>query len=221
MAIYQDRLIVEIKKECKKGQSVENFINNWIRSGENFSSLFQFLISKGVETNKNSVWKTFRSMLTLPYSYENQFLYKWNSVAKAKGFVNAKQMITSWKKQKYTQAQIAEELGLFPPNVAVIVNAILNDAKTFKPPWDHKHLKIRNRDGFSQQNAIKNWNEKLEKVGYENLQKAIEGMKNEGLNYTEMAKKLDISVRAFRHRRKRIRRPEDNKMLLIKRRNLK
>lgn len=209
MAIYQDRLISKIQKECKRGQSVKNFINNWIRSGETFKSLFQFLISKGVETNKNSVWRTFRPMLTLPYLYENQFLYKWNSIAKTKGFVNAKQMITSWKEQKYTQAQIATELGLFTCNVGVVIEAILNDGKDFKPIRDLKHPKLRNKDGFSRRDFIEIWNKKFEEMGYENLRQAMDGMENDGLNYSDMARKLGISPRAFRWRRRRIKELRD------------
>lgn len=210
MALYQDKLISEIQKVCKKGQSVENFVNNWIRSGESFDSLYQFLITRGVQTNKNSVWRTFRPMLTLPYSYKDQFFYKWNAIAKTKGFVTAEQMITSWEEQKYTQKQIADELGLFASNVGPVIKAILDGGESFKAVRDLKHAKAQDEDGFSRRDFIEAWDEKLKKMGYENLRQAIEEMKSEGLNYSEMGRSLGISPRAFRWRRRRIREQEED-----------
>ena len=217
MALYQDKLVSEIQKECKKGQSVENFINNWFRSGENFGALYQFLLAKGVQTNKNSVYQTFRPMLTIRYLYKDQFFYKWNSIAKTKGFANAKQMILTWKELKYSNTQMAEELGLFASNLGPVIDAILEDGDTFKKPRNFKIPKTRNRDGFSAKDHIKLWDDKLKNMGYENLRQAIDDMKSRGFNFSEMAKEFGISPRNFRWRRKRIKEKDEDALYAAKR----
>ncbi len=207
MAQYQEQLILEIKKVCRRGQTVENFVNNWIHSGQSFNALYQFLLSKGVETNRNSVWSTFRPMLTIPYQYSNQFMYKWNAIAKTKGFVNAKQMITLWKKQKYTQILISQELGLNlcdSRHISSTIEEILNDGKSFKK-GEGSHLpKAKNQDGFARQDRILVWREKLRSLGYESLREALERMETKGMTFLEIAETLGITPRGLRWRKKRL-----------------
>ena len=213
MPQYQEQLIKEVKKLCKREQTVENFIDLWIRSGETFKSLYQLLLSRGVETNRNSVYKTFRSMLGLPYSTRDAFLYKWNAIARTKGFANAKQMIAFWKKQKYNNRQIAEELGRYPRgalNTKVLIDHILSDGTEIKTSKSHPYPKKRNEGGFSRKDRAEEWLIKLNDMGFSTFREAVDTWKSRGLNYTDMAKLIGISVRAFRWRRKRLKEVEES-----------
>jgi hypothetical protein len=189
--------------------SLEEFVNEWVQNGGTFSSLQEWLmLNYSMEYCMATVWRILRNYLTIPYTHEDQFWYKWNAIAKAKGFKDPKHMIERLRKRKLCKEEIAEELGVIPSALNPIVKRLVQDRIEGhivpKRKYERKKFKItQDKNGISFKKSRGRWREQLKKHGFRSLRDAIWRMKKKGLNYIQMAEVMEVSIRGFRYRRRR------------------
>lgn len=202
----------QIRKVSKEEgfKSVEDFINAWVRGGQTFQSLHEWLtLEKGITRCKATVWNTMRDYLTIPYSSEDQFWYRWEAIAKAKGFKDPKHMIHIFRQRKLCLEEMAEELGVTPNMTPRLIQHLLLNRVEGKiiPKRKYKTRRkfkmSRDRDGISFKETRERWRAKLQALGFRSLKDAVWKLKKRGLKKKEMAKVLGVSVRGFRFRMRR------------------
>jgi AraC-like DNA-binding protein len=209
--------IINIAKE-KGFNSLTDFINHWIQSGRKFDEIAPWLqLEYGIVFNtKNYAWRLLRDYLTIPYSVEDQFWYKWDAIAKVKGFQNARHMIQMFRNRKLCLTEIAEELGMSSNHASQIIRHILHGRQvttdTSKRKYHHHHRwlggkpgpKTKDRDGISNSHTREHWRKMLDEFGFRSLRDAVDKLRrHQKLNYTEMAQLFGVTARDFRLRRQR------------------
>lgn len=201
--------IGKIAKE-KSFNNITEFINAWIQKGETFKSLQESLqLEYDIICLPQEIWLLLRNYLTIPYGYEDQFWYRWDAIAKVKGFENAYQMAQNFKRKKLCLREIAEELGthigyahkLMRRLSQIRINGQIVPKRTYtkRNRWE----KTKDRNGFSQQSCRDKWKEKLTQFGFKSFREAVWKLRREKLSYREMAKLFGISERLFLYRRRR------------------
>jgi len=190
-------------------KSITEFINAWIKGGETFYSLRDWLaLEKGVDKHVVTIWLLFRDHLTIPYGYEDQFWYKWDAVAKAKGFKDASHMVYIFRKRKLCLDEMAEEINLSRGSTAKTIKRLSQERAEGKivPKRQyirHQYRQSRDRNGISHKSRREVWRQKLAKYGFRSLRDAVWRFRKRGMTYVEMAKLLEITDRDFRYRRRR------------------
>jgi hypothetical protein len=189
--------------------SLEEFVNEWVQSGETFASLREWLmLNKDMNISKTLIWKTLRKYLTIPYTHEDQFWYKWNAISKVKGFKNPKHMIEVLRKRKLCNAEMAEEIGVTSEALKPVIKHLLQErieGKIIpKRKYERRYFKMsRDADGISFRDARDSWRKRLREYGYRSLKDAIWRLKRKGYNLEDMAKLFGTTPRNFRYRRRR------------------
>jgi len=208
MRITLKQKIKQLAKE-EGLKSITEFLNAWIESGETFTSLQErLLLEEDFEVGKTWLWKVLRSYLTVPYDYDDQFWYKWNSIAKSKGYKNPKSMIETYQ-SRFCNAEIAEELGVGIKTAPTLIKRLLQDRVDGKPIKRRKYKSripknpSMDRNGIVRKDSREEWNEKLKKYGFRSLRDAIWRMKKRKMSYVEMARALDVKIRVLRSRRRK------------------
>jgi hypothetical protein len=203
----------DIKKIAKQRghKNITSFINAWIKDGQTFDNLRDWLeLEYGVNKCRVTVWNTLRGYLTIPYTWEDQFWYKWDSIARTKGFKDAGDMIHIFKKRPMSLAQISEELGLKESyRSSGLVHRLsqerINGKVVPKRQYiRHKFKMSRDRDGITQKQTREAWGEKMKEHGFRSLRDAIWKLKKKrGFSFFEIAKLFNITTRDLLYRRRR------------------
>ncbi len=206
-------LVQRVKKIAKEEgfKSIEEFINAWISGGQTFQSLQEWLnLEKGMEVQRPPVWIAFRPYLTIPYSHKDQFWYKWNAIAKAKGFKDPKHMVEVLRQRKLCQKEMAEELGIYPSAVRRVLTELSKDRIEGqvipKRKYVRKKIKYRvsrDKNGVAQKPSREDWQRRLKNHGFRSLKDAVWRLKKSGYKQEYMANLLGISARGLRNRLKR------------------
>jgi hypothetical protein len=203
----------EFKKVLKAEgfKTITDFINAWVQGGQTFDGLRDWLaLTYGIDKDRVTVWKTLRDYLTIPYSYEDQFWYKWDAVARSKKLNDARHMIQVFKKRQLSLDEMAEELGVKGGYGATLLIRRLSQERVNgkvvprRQYIRHKFKMSRDRDGITQKDRREVWRDKLAKLGFRSLRDAMWRLRQKrGLSYLEIAKIFEISVRDLRYRRRR------------------
>lgn len=192
--------------------SITDFINAWIQSGETFKSLHDWLqLETGIERqDKTKVWKTFRDFLTIPYGYDDQLRYRWEAIAKIKGFKDIDHMVQTLKNRKLCLREMAEELGTSYHRAGNLLKR-LSLCKFSSQKGGQKRRYIRHshllpskdRDGITSKKCRDHWRNKLAEYGFRSLKDAIQRLKRKKLTYGQMAQLFGVTYRDFLYRRRR------------------
>lgn len=201
--------VIQLAKE-RGFTSLTDFINDWIKSGGTFSSLrVELRIKYDVDFYITAIWKSCRPYLTIPYTPEDQFWYRWDSVARAKGFRDANHMIKVFQHRKYVIADYSEELGVIRKNIPPLVRRLAQERVEGKvvPKRSYRSrvrfIRQRDKDGIVKGPDRAIWRQKLDGFGFKSLREAVWKLKRKGLNYHQMAQIFGVSDRCFRQRRLR------------------
>lgn len=175
--------------------SITEFVNDWIYNGGTFKTMHDWILIKNIKIDRYTVWLNLRKYLTIPYSQENAFWYKWNSIAKTKGNKSIADLVNKYKKN-LTTLEMSIELGTSVRTMEKLLFKInkLENKKT------KKYSKIKNRDGFTKTNVKRKWEKILGEKGYKTLRNAIKDMQNKGMTTSEMAKELGVAYSTLKRR---------------------
>jgi hypothetical protein len=202
--MYRKPFVVQFKEliEEEGYDNITDFINNWIAKGESFESLRQWLILKGVNTTYHNVWINLRQYLTAPFDCQSSYDYKWNTIAKTKGYVSLEEMIKDYK-TRLTSAEMAEELGITRRGLNYILCRIDNKGKPFEERYKGARSigeKHKIEGGFTQISAKKRWEKIVKDKGYNSLTEAVTDMHSKGMNTIKMAEELGVSPKSLKER---------------------
>jgi len=175
-----------------------DFVDDWIANGGTFRTIYDFVLLKGINVDKYTVWLNLRNYLTIGYGGEDAFWYKWDSLAKIRG----KDSIVEWmneNRDKLTTMEIAREFGVtLRPIEKLIVRIDKLGNKEVK-----KYRKRKDSDGFTMTRTKERWLKMLNEKGYKTLREAFTDMINKGLTIEEMAYVFDTTKNTIRRRLKR------------------
>jgi hypothetical protein len=143
--------------------SITDFVNDWIKKGGTFQSLHQHLILKDIVFTKETIWANLRKHLTIPYDSPDYFWYKWDSIAKTKGFNSFLKLYEVYKR-KLTTAEMAIELGVDVRTVEVLLNRMEGQNK--------RKGRHKDEQGFCKTNVKEKWNKLLKEHGFDTLKEA-------------------------------------------------
>lgn len=194
---------------AKGFKTITDFVNDWIKGGQTFSDLRDWLeTEKGIKRSVSGIWCSLRPYLTIPYEYEDQFWYKWDAIAQTKGFKNAGHMVHIFKKRKMPTEDIAKELGVGLEEGKKLIKHLsderINGKIIPKRKYVRKKFKMnRDRNGISHHKRREFWRTKLKKFGFRSLRDAIWRLKKRGYTYREMAKLFEVTIWDLKYRRKR------------------
>lgn len=194
--------------------TITGFVNHWIQNGGSFYTLRDWLmLEKGLIKSRITIWKSLRPFLTLPYSREDQFWYKWNSIAKAKGFKDIPDMVRKLNLKKTSRKQVAKEFAILITNVDKFVYSLAKKRKIYSGPQQitqlrpyikkERHKVKRNKNGMVRCDSSKIWDDKLKKYGFRSLRDAVWRLRLKKYNQTQMAQLFGVTARTFRNRLRR------------------
>ncbi len=187
-----------IKKEGFS--SSREFINKWISDGSTFRNLHQRLNLMGLEVSYVNIWLKLRPLLTVPYQIKDGLWYKWDGIAKTKGFSGAEEMFKVYFTTK-TLKQIAEELGITYQRVKNLATTLNEQTERLKdsPDITKRKRKMLNRgtSGIKYPGITEKWKEKLKEKGYTSLEEAVNALRTKGLSHSEMAEFFEMSPKGL------------------------
>lgn len=180
--------------------SITDFVNDWIKEGGTFRTLHEWTALRGATVVYLTLWTALRKYITVPYSGEDQFWYKWESVAKAKGYSSVETMVKSLR--KYTTAEIARELDIAPTYAKELMRRLSYSRKR-KVPEKRKMKKakpFKTKEGFSREETRKKWEALLKEKKFRSLRHALRILRNKGLSFERIAKELGVAYTTLRMR---------------------
>ena len=192
-------------KELIKGEGyddISKFVNDWISNGGTFKTLHQWLLLKDFNIVYFNVWLNLRKYLTVSFDYDSSFKYKWDSIAKIKGYNTFEDLIKDYK-SKYTSAEMARELGITRRGLNYILTRLENEGKPFEDRYkSNKSIgeKLVDKDGFTMTDTKEKWDKILKEKGYSSLTEAVTILNSRGLNIPKMAEELGVTQKALRWR---------------------
>ena len=182
---------------------ISKFVNDWISDGGSFRTLHQWVLLKGVDVVYYNIWLNLRKYLTVPFDYDSSYKYKWDSIAKTKGYDTFEELINDYKNKEYTSTEMARELGITRRGLNYILTRLKNEGKS----WEDRYKgdgkvgqKFVDKDGFTMTDAKEKWDRILKKKGYNSLTEAVTTLSSRGLNIPRMAEELEVSEKALRWR---------------------
>jgi len=162
-------------------------LNEHIIEGGTFKTFKIFLEKYKIYSCYANVWKELRNFLTVPYDFEDAFHYKWNLRARQKGFKDAKQMFSTFRRKGLVPWQLAQELGLKKGEQARKVMLRFEGYQGLRK-WKRRcHL------GFIRPSKREWWNQKAQEFGFKNIRNCVRSFKKKGRTVRWMAKKFGVS----------------------------
>jgi hypothetical protein len=182
-----------------------HFLNQWIKDGGTFKSLHEWLLSQGLEYDRYWVWLALRPLLTIPYNYDDAFIYRWNAIAKTKGFESAKSMFAYYTRKKYNKVKIAEIFDTTASNIVKIMHKVrthnLSISLRKRKQYSRKKRRMRSKDGFGKKDVQDKWSEKFKSFGNSrSLREVIWKMQRKNMTPKEMAHVLGVDIRTLYYR---------------------
>jgi hypothetical protein len=201
-------IIIRLAKE-KKYNSITDFINSWIQSGETFKSLEDLLkLEYGIRcAHSGNVWKIARNYLTIPYESDDQFWYKWDAIARAKNFKDVQDMLQDFKNRNLHVTELAIELGCSSSTIVPLLRRLSRNRVKGQISSKRTYIKRspfhKDRDGFCHKSARDRWCSKLEEYGFRSLKDAVWRLRKKGLACKDMAKLFGVTKDDFQYRLRR------------------
>jgi hypothetical protein len=180
-------------------KTITEFVNKWISDGETFKSIHEWLLLKGFEFEYITIYNNLRKFLTIPYDTIDEYFYRWNGIAKAKGYKSVKQMISSLL-GKYTTKEILIELDVDRGTLRDLKFRLKEQETNPRKPSNKK--KQRTRDGFSRGSTSEKWRGIWESKGFRGFRDAIQKMRLKGMSYKDISKEFGVTPRDLRIRLK-------------------
>ena len=181
-------------------EDIQAFINKWMLNGGNFNTLYQHLILRGMEVRYQYVWKKLRPYLTVPYESKDQFLYKWDSLAKTKGFDDITKLMNNYA-DKYTSKEIADELGIGLSTAEKLRRRALSKNRGISPV-KRKRVTHKDKQGFHRSDYKAQWKARLEALGHTTIREAVYYLRRKGKTFKQIAQALGVTDRCLRYRMK-------------------
>jgi len=196
--------LIQFKELIKEEgyDDISKFVNDWISNGGTFKTLHQWLLLKDFNIVYFNVWLNLRKYLTVSFDYDSSFKYKWDSVAKTKGYDTFEDLIKDYQ-NKYTSIEMANELGITRRGLNYILTRLRNEGKPFEDRYkgDGKiGKKLVNEDGFTMTDTKEKWEKILRDKGFNSFTEAITILNNRGMNIPKMANELEVTEKSLRWR---------------------
>jgi len=202
--MYRKPFLLQFKELIAQAgyDNITDFINEWVTNGESFNTLQQWLALKGIDMSYHNIWINLRQYLTVPFDYQSSFDYKWDNIAKTKGFDSFEELINTYK-GRLTSAEMAEELGITRRGLNYLLRRMENKDKPFEDRYKSPQsmgVKPKIEGGFTQITAKKKWEKIVKDKGYDSLSEAIADMQSKGMSIAVMANELGVSAKSLKER---------------------
>ncbi len=183
--------ILKFKREIEKEgyQTITAFVNDWIGGGGTFHGIYEWCLLRNIEVKYLALWMSLRRFLTIPYSYDDQFWYKWTAVAKAKGFDNTDQMVRNYLRN-FTTTEICKELDVSTKYVWDLIGRLRDKRHTPIPNKKRGNRPHKDKEGFVRGPTKIKWKGMIQQIGFRTLKETVIRLREKELTYRQIAEKL-------------------------------